>query len=268
MPAWVQTLSKEQVAQILAQYNLDNTGNLDVLRRRFRQFASQRPELFPSSSNNGNTMPKMDDEEPMGAPPLSLLERTKVLNQIRKWDHQFEGKDPLSFLERIDELRWRYGYEDKQLLLGLPELLKGDALLWYRNHRDSWATWEDFCRGLKARFLSADFNRKTRQEILGRYQKQGEAFTSYSTALLTMMRRAGGYSEADQLDQIYENLDPELQLHIRREEVKTFDDLSSRVAHIEAIQRRRKDRQGEVPTAKGTVAAATYSREECCWRCK
>jgi len=213
-------------------------------------------------------MTKTVDEESFGVLPLSILERTKVFNQIGKWGHQFDGKDPLSFLERIEELRRGYGYDDEQLLLGLPELLKGDALLWYRNHWDSWATWEDFCCGLKTRFLPADFSRKTRQEILGRYQKSGEAFTSYCTALLTMMRRVGGYSAVEQLDQLYDNLDPELQLHIRREEVGTLDELSSRVAHIETIQRRKKDRQSEAPTVKGTIAAATYSREECCWRCK
>jgi hypothetical protein len=197
-----------------------------------------------------------------------MLEQTKMLNQIRKWGQQFDGKDPLSFLERIEELRRGYGYEDEQLLLGLPELLKGDALLWYRNYRDSWATWEDFCRGLRTRFLPADFPRKTRQEILNRYQQPGEAFNTYSTALLTLMRRAGGYSEAKKLDQLYENLDPELQLYVRREEIQTIDDLSHRVAHIEAIHRRKQERRTEAPTTKGTVAAATYNREKCCWRCK
>jgi len=59
------------------------------------------------------------------------------------------------------------------------------------------------------------------------------------------MRRAGGYSEDEKLDQLYDNL----QLHIRREEVRTIDELS-RVARIEAIQQRKHERQPEASGAK------------------
>jgi len=235
MPAWVQTLPKEQVAQILAQHGIDNDGSLELLRRRLRRFVDQRPELFPARAASTTAMAKQDDEDIPVVPPITLIERTKILNQIRKWGHQFDGRDPLSFLERIEELRRGYGYEDEQLLLGLPELLKGDALLWYRNHQDAWTTWADFCRAFKNQFLPADFTRRTRREVTSQYQQPGETFAAYSTVLLTLMRRAGGYTDTEKLDQLYENLDPELQLHIRRDEVRTVEDLSSRAAHIEAI---------------------------------
>jgi hypothetical protein len=149
MPAWVQSLPKEQVAQLLAQHNLDSEGTLKVLRRRLRQFISQNPDSLLTTPAGTAAMPKPDIEDRPGTPPVTMLERTKILNQIRKWGQQFDGKDPLSFLERIEELRRGYGYDDEQLLLGLPELLKEDALLWYRNHRESWSTWEEFCQGLR-----------------------------------------------------------------------------------------------------------------------
>ncbi|KMQ87323.1 hypothetical protein RF55_13420 [Lasius niger] len=63
-----------------------------------------------------------------------------VLNQIRKWGLHFDGKDPFAFLERLDELKRAYGYTGNLLLLGVPELLRGDPLLWYRNNRDFWNT--------------------------------------------------------------------------------------------------------------------------------
>ena len=57
------------------------------------------------------------------------IEFAKIINQMRKWSCHFDGKNPLAFLERVEELSQGYGYTDTQLLLGLPELLRGDALL-------------------------------------------------------------------------------------------------------------------------------------------
>jgi len=70
----------------------------------------------------------------------------KVINQIRKWGCYFDGKDPLSFLERVEELQQGYGFSGEQLLMGLPELLRGETLFWYRNNPASWTTWEEFSR--------------------------------------------------------------------------------------------------------------------------
>jgi len=50
------------------------------------------------------------------------------MNQIRKWGCHFDGRDPLSFLERIEELQLQYRYTDELMLAGLPELLRGDAI--------------------------------------------------------------------------------------------------------------------------------------------
>ena len=55
-----------------------------------------------------------------------------------------------SFLERVVELRLAYGLEEEQLLQGLPELLRGHALHWYRNVASqctSWAVFEEKLRG-------------------------------------------------------------------------------------------------------------------------
>lgn len=51
------------------------------------------------------------------------------LNQIRKWRCHFDGKDPHAFLERVEELRHMYDIHGVSLIAGLPELLRGDALL-------------------------------------------------------------------------------------------------------------------------------------------
>jgi len=66
------------------------------------------------------------------------------MNQIKKWGCHFDGRDPLSFLERVNELHRQYRYSDEIIMDGLPELLQGEVLSWYRNFQEEWHTMDDF----------------------------------------------------------------------------------------------------------------------------
>jgi len=120
-------------------------------------------------------------------------------------------EEPWSFLERIDELRREYEYPDELLLRGLPEVLRGDALLWYRNARDGWQDWSDFMDEFKTVFLPHRYRLQLQDEIRERKQKTGEPYLRYSTAVLSLMRRAGGYSEEERVERLYQNMHPEYQ---------------------------------------------------------
>ncbi|KAL6417687.1 hypothetical protein ACFW04_012399 [Cataglyphis niger] len=212
----------------------------------------ETPKVGEDRFASASTTPEPPEESP-----------SKALNQIRKWGCHFDGKDPVAFLERLKELSASYEIEERYLLLGLPELLKGDALLWYRNSRDDWSTWADFCRDFRTHYLPRGYQLRLKQEIHGRRQKPGEAFDKYATSVLTMMRRAGRYTTQEKIDQLYINADPEIQLHVRYEDVTSISDLCSRAAGFEDIDQSRR------PTdTVATLAAATYDRATCCWRCK
>ncbi|KMQ87188.1 reverse ribonuclease integrase [Lasius niger] len=216
-------------------------------------------------------MPGPEEEPPADpriAPAAERPDPATILNQIRKWGLHFEGKDPFAFLERIEELKRAYGYTDDWLLLGLPELLRGDPLLWYRNNREAWHTWAEFCQGFRLQYLPPGYRSQIKREIQGRRQQSGESFSRYATALLTLMRRAGGFTAQEQTEQLYENLDPEYQLYIRPAEATSVTELSARAAEYERIAQRRRERQPEAKrNHEHAVAAAAYSREDCCWRC-
>ncbi|KMQ91261.1 hypothetical protein RF55_8901 [Lasius niger] len=65
-----------------------------------------------------------------GRSPSRIRTRsTIILNQIKKWGLQIEGKDLFAFLERLEELKRAYGYTDDWLLLRLRKLLRGDPLI-------------------------------------------------------------------------------------------------------------------------------------------
>ncbi|EFN61820.1 hypothetical protein EAG_00298, partial [Camponotus floridanus] len=141
---------------------------------------------------------------------------------IRKWGCHFDGRDPAAFLERVGELRQAYGLTAPQLLQGLPELLKGDSLLWYRNYRDSWETWDEFERDFRRQFLPRRNAATLRREIMGRHQQSTEKFAQYVMVMMTLMRRAGGYSRDEQLEIIYENINPAYKHYIRIDDVHSI----------------------------------------------
>jgi Retrotransposon gag protein. len=158
--------------------------------------------------------PEDTDQRPQPDPRLTA----DTMEQIRKWGCQFDGKDALSFLERIDELRQGFGFSKAQLVQSLPVLLKGEALLWYRNIRDNISTWDEFEKELKLYYTPRKYKTQLEREIRDRVQHPDESFAHYATALQTLMRRAGQNSEDERIDRLIENMKPSYQRFIRPEE--------------------------------------------------
>jgi len=100
------------------------------------------PETEPKTAMPGEEV-SLHSTPRLQVPPSSLLPppppepvknntaHGKCMNQIRKWECHFDGRDPLSFLERVAELQRQYRYTDEIMIDGIPELLRGKALAWY-----------------------------------------------------------------------------------------------------------------------------------------
>ncbi|XP_070169756.1 uncharacterized protein [Polyergus mexicanus] len=192
--------------------------------------------------NEGETTPVRPEPTPDHTEP-TLPDSTASLDRIRKWGLCFEGKDPFAFLERIVELRRSYRYADELFLLGLPEMLRGNPLLWYRNNYEDWTTWDAFCTVFRLKYLPPDYQDQLQQDAQARRQRPGESFDQYVTDLLTMMRRAGGYTPQEKARLVYNNLHSSYQLYIRPAEAASVAELSARAAKHEKVLRRQKKEQ-------------------------
>ena len=197
--SWIYEFSKEQLVAVAASYGMDTSGRLDEIRARMSLYVDSHPEKFaiapiPPSANRSRTPVNGVDPPPAlsiptaTSPYLPLLPAAmlvadesrdnyaKILNQIRKWGCHFDERDPVAFLERVEELREGYRYSEAQLLAGLPELLRGDALLWHRNNREDWETWEDFSRDFRMQYFPPRYTERLKREILERRQGSAERF--------------------------------------------------------------------------------------------
>lgn len=148
---WVYQLKKPELITTLEELQLDSNGNVEELRARLVKYYRSR-EAAAATSIPLPLLPLdievRQEKIPIRPPPQDSRERhppksdggmvsaTELCDKVRKWGVKFDGtQDPMAFLERIDELRECYGFTEDDLLLALPELLKGKTLLWYRNHK-------------------------------------------------------------------------------------------------------------------------------------
>lgn len=271
MKGWIYNLHKTQLMEDAVRRGVDTSGTLDDIRRRMSEYVEEHPEEFgaqgdePTTAANTppRTVPPTHTATP--APPTS----SEVLCQMRKWGCHFDGRDPFDFLERLEELKAGHRYPETSMLLGLPELLRGDALRWCRNTRHRWQTWGDFERAFRAQFLPRRYQAVLRRETADRRQQPGEKFKKYVADILTLMRRAGGFTPEEEYERVYQNMRPEIKRLITYDEAGVVDDLQARATELEEIDEQcAAEQTHRRPEASKSIVAAAYNREECCWRCK
>jgi len=278
MKSWIYRLTKPQIICEAEKRQLNTSGTVNDLRRRLSRYLDEHPEMpdtNPMYNPAGPSPPPallVPPTSPLLPPPVPIdsgISHNKAMNQIRKWGCHFDGRDPLSFLERVTELQRQYHYPNDLILDGLPELLRGKAILWYRNFRDEWHTLDDFFCAFRRQYLPRRYQARLTREIQDRRQRPDESFGDYASDLLTLMRRAGNFEADAKLDRIYENMRAEYKYSIRLEDLVDVADLSDRAAEFEEIK---KEEAREKQAVRKNVSAAKtpgdYDRANTCWRCK
>jgi len=275
MKRWIYDLTKEQAVSEATNRGLDPTGTLDDIRRRLSRHVSAQSEMFPlTKTDSATNLAPATVKPPAPPPPIPVYDdaatHAKTMNQMRKWGCHFDGRDPLTFLERIEELQTQYRYSGDLMLEGLPELLRGDALAWYRNNRTDWHSWVDFTTALRHQYLPRRYQARLARDIQDRRQKPDEPFAKYSTELLTMMRRAGNFNTEEKIDRIYENMRTDYKFFVRLGDRTTLADLADQASEFEALKKAQGQEARSMKQAVNTTTTATgpYDRDHTCWRCK
>jgi len=283
MKSWIYNLTKSQAICEAEKRNLDTSGTIDDIRRRLSRYLDTHPDMSetePKDTMTGAgvstlTAPQIQIRPPSPLPPPPPEPREenhahgKCMNQIRKWGCHFDGRDPLSFLERVTELQRQYRYSDEIMAAGIPELLRGKALAWYRNFQEEWSTFDDFLRALRRQYLPRRYQTRLTREIQDRRQRPDEPFADYASEMLTLMRRAGNFGVDAKLDRIYENMRAEYKYSIRLDDLTDLADLTDRANDFEEIRREDiRERQTIKKAVSSAKTTGEYDRANTCWRCK
>lgn len=252
------------------EFGLDNSGTVEELRKRLATFIQEegatedhcdrvtdlalkhtrstgasnattpkRPEVLllpPTQQPNIDDSMRRTPNVPM-YPGYVDSQRSgpTIMDRVRKWGVKYDGgKDPLGFIERVEELADGYEIERDALPRALPELFKDRALVWLRNNHGQWRDWETCKRDFLKFFLNSRYFERLDDEIRQRVQRPRETFKDYVLALQGLMRHSD-YTAAQKLRRIYKNCRSEYQLYIKQSEFNTLEDLVSLAEDYENI---------------------------------
>lgn len=191
---------------------------------------------------------------------------------VRKWGVTFNGeRDVIDFLERIEEISDSYGYQRDRLVQCIPLLLREKALLWHRNNKRNWHSWESFASDLKAFFLPPGADTELEEQVRNRIQGAKESAKEYITSLQTLMRRLGQMSSEAQLSWLYLNLRPEYRRYIKRYKFISVAELIRLAGEYEQIVVQETAIKKSSHSPQKTPALLEiheYNWRENCWRCR
>lgn len=267
--SWAYCLRKDDLLSCLAEFNIKPASCVEEMRKQLAQFVGGEhpaergkrllelqekytniipsPAKIPKIAISGENSPiktevsvTKEEVEKTAVETSSMLERNNVqfvnvVDCVRKWGIRYDGgKDPLLFIERVEEMAEMYGIK-KLLLPGtMPEFFKDRALMWFRNNNKHWTSWEAFKSDFFKFFLPARFFEKLEDDIRRRCQRPRETFKDYVLSLQNLMRHTE-MNEEQKLERIFRNLHPNYLWYIRRKDFTNLEELMAIADDLESI---------------------------------
>lgn len=116
----------------------------------------------------------------------------------------------------------------------MPEVLRDNALIWYRTNNQHWQKWNLFRGDFLHFFLPSRYFEQLEDEIRRRKQKPRESFKAYTLCMQNLMRQTT-YNEDQKLERIFRNALPEYLWYIRRRDFLTLKDLLEMAEDLESL---------------------------------
>ena len=205
--------------QTFVERSLGITGQPTVSDPIVQSATTQISEPSVSGENKGT--PESNDENLKNTTTLDNLIASKISSTIETQAHgrfvdisklqlSYNGNSCVfEFLERIGELAISRSISETALLRGLPELLSGSALMWYRQVRDSITSWDHFQQILKNKFQPEDYQFRLSKQIYIRTQSKHETVADYFFTMHTLFSRLARPMPEDQrLEILLRNVRP------------------------------------------------------------
>lgn len=233
--AWVYQLGEDSLKEELKELELSVEGSAGDLYYRLVEYVRENVSRFAQVSAESISGETVTTEKSQ----IMKVEfpRKPVIETIRKWNVRFQpGDSVFTFLERIAECRGASDISDEEMLTALPEILKGTALLWFRNNKYRWRNWDMFLENFKLNYLPADVEDVLMDEIRLRTQGDKETMSDYVTALCTLMRRLPIRLTSEQeFRWLKKNLRPEYKLFLGTTDIPDVTTLLEKGRQYEKI---------------------------------
>lgn len=159
---------------------------------------------------------------------------------VAKWNVKFNGvSDPLTFVEKVEELQQSSGISEKRLFNSISLLFVDQGKLWFNGVKNSVSSWSELKSLLLEEFLPADYDYRLMSEIRSRTQGAEEATHIYFAVMSGLFSRLKKpLPESEQLDILLHNIRPHFTQQLALVEINSVSDLKKKCRHFEAARQR------------------------------
>lgn len=228
------------------------------------------PYLVPQVNNTGLRNVSTSPEKPLAFQPnlISPVHHSPQVNnptplKPHKWNIHFDGThDPVTFLERLEEICVAENILPDRLLPHIPDLLQGEAALWFRNNKHNWTRWTEFRTAFRDFYFPVNYEVELEAEIARRRQRRGEPISRYITELQTLIRRHGNMNAQTELNWLYRNLLPDYRQYIRRTDFHDTASFTKVAREYEILQAEVLEAQQPSPTYNSRPPIPRMNRTE------
>ncbi|XP_036320440.1 uncharacterized protein LOC118734952 [Rhagoletis pomonella] len=215
----------------------ERTANVSVRPPTQSQFTYPPPSIQPPPQHPPTTSISPNADELTNDNHVHTVTFAPIIDQVRKWSVKYDGRrDPLAFIERLEELTDVYTLNVDLLPKTMAEMLSGTALHWYRNNNEHWTNWASLKREFLHFILQARYFERLEDNIRQRRQHPRGKCKDYVITIQNLMRHAGHSSE-QRLERIFRNSHPEYLLYIKRRDFNTLTELLTLAEDYESHRR-------------------------------
>ena len=273
-PLPVRDESQEEESEV------EESGDSEVERENTEKLPKcKKPSKKRLSEDETDSENEIKSREPC----ILRSKRAQLMEIVRKWSVKFSGDrsscDAITFIERVEDLADSYGIPMNQLPRLMTELLKGESLDWYCNHKNDWSSWKQFKKSFLMFFVP--FKRQTDYEddVREYLQSSNQSMRQFILAMEIKMRRTPEMSRTARLDRIYSNLLTEYKRYFKRREFRTMEELMALGDEFELLNKEKRTPKPSNNSNNGMMRPrshdnpgslsliSSYDRNECCWRC-
>lgn len=160
---------------------------------------------------------------------------------VTKWNLKFDGTDPRSFLEKVDELKTAKGVSDDKFFSSVSQLFSDRAYIWYQGVKSEVSDWQQLKALILEEFDVVDFDYRLMSEIRSRTQGVDEPVHIYFSVMNYLFSRLKDQmSEKDKLEILMHNIRPTFTQQLAMFDVGTVKELKEMCRKLEAAQQRAK----------------------------
>ena len=193
-----------------------------------------------SSSNTTNPTPMITMNNVSDIDGTTNVLRKALIHQLMNNPNTFRGgnDDVVKWLEDLEHSYEVAQIPDSNKLNLVAYALRGDALVWYKNHKSTFSTWDNFLSQLKHTYVPVYFQELAFKKLDAYSQTENQSVCNFYNHLIKLCNDTDPtMTDSTKLKHLLNKTKPSLQFEIRRKKPTTTQEYLEYGKDIEELFR-------------------------------